>query len=163
MEDLVYKKNANGQWLVLPEEKKKAVNDFLESAERYESTLELTADTAEVYVEKVKPESTSVDGAKAILRAIADQFEEKKKVIAVSLQKINEKISIMKDMISELDPERFQHRIESIQATIDKFNPHIERFNALINQIDENKRLELEKAKDVIMKGHRKFYFDNLH
>jgi hypothetical protein len=162
LEELVYKKNTAGQWLVLPEEKKKAISDFLEGAERYEGTLGLVGDTAEFYVEKVKPEMVSVEGAKAALRSISDQFDEKKKIVSAALQKIEEKVSIMNGIISELDPDRFQHRIESIQVTIDKFKPHIERFNSLIIQIDERKKEELEKAKNTIMKGHRKFYFENL-
>ena len=162
MEELIHKKNANGQWLVLPEERKKAISDFLDATIRYEATLGFVGDTAEFYVEKVKPDLISVDGAKAALRAIAEQFDEKKKMVVTALQKIDDKILAMKDIIAELDPDRFQHRIESIQAIIDTFNPHIERFNASIVQIDERKKLELENAKDAIMKQHRKFYFDNL-
>lgn len=162
MEELVYKKNPAGQWLVLPEEKKKAINDFLEGAQRYEGTLGVVGDTAEFYVEKVKPEMSSVEGAKAALRAISDQFEEKKKIVAAAIQKIDEKVSIMNGIIAELDPDRFQHRIESIQVVIDKFKPHSERFKAMMNEIEERKKEELEKAKNTMMKGHRKFYFDNL-
>jgi hypothetical protein len=50
-----------------------------------------------------------------------------------------------------------------MEDVITKFSPHLQRFNELIVQIEERKKIRLEEAKAIIMKGHRKYYFENLH
>jgi len=163
MVEEMHKKNDAGQWLALPESEKKAMERFVEDATEYELSLRLVGDTAEFIVDNIKPDAVSVEGAKASLRAIADQFTEKKKTITDTIDKINQKIAVLEDMISKLDAERFAHRIEAIQTVISKFGPHLKRFQDLTVQIEERKKIRLEEAKAIIMKGHRKYYFENLH
>jgi hypothetical protein len=159
-------KNEAGQWLVLSDEKKKAMSDFLEEMAKYEVSLHSLVYEAEFFIKNqagmIKPEAVSIERAKYALKALSEHFDEKKRSLEVALERIAKEINVMTGMIAELDGNKFYHRIEKIKEVIDKLKPHTGQFNALVAQLDELKKAKLEEAKVIIMKGHRKGYFDGL-
>lgn len=158
-------KNEAGKFLVLSDKKKKAMSEYLEDMTKYEISLHPTGDSVAFFVEKqmgrIKVKPVPIEMAKATLKALSEQFDDKKRPLEAAIVKIQKEIDTMKDMIAELDENKFSHRIEMINNAIDKFKPHIDRFNELISIIDENKKAKLEQAKAVIMRNHRKDYFED--
>ena len=157
-------KNEAGKFLVLSDKKKKAMSEYLEEMAKYEISLHPLGDSIAFFVDKqmgrIKVKPVPIEAAKITLKALSDQFEDKKKPLETAIEKMQKEIATMNDMIAELDENKFTHRIEMINNAIDKFKPHIDRFKDLISVIDENRKAKLELAKAVIMRNHRKDYFD---
>jgi len=149
---------------VLSDDRKKAIVEHLDKMTGYDSVLrslqESTMSFINRQVEKIKVEPVPVDRAKHSLKVLSDIFEEKKHPLNAAIERINKEISTMVAMISELDEDKFRHRIENMQVIIDKFKAHAEKMNELLETIDEERKKKLEEAKDIIVKGHRKNYLE---
>ncbi|MCL1947658.1 MAG: hypothetical protein FWF51_11015 [Chitinivibrionia bacterium] len=158
-------KNEAGQYLALSDKKKRAMSEYLDNMAKYEISLHPLGDNAKFFVDKqmdkVKVEAVPIEYAKVTLKSLASHFDEKKKPLEIALEKVKKETATMQDMIAELDPRKFAHRIETIQEAIDKFKPHIEQLTILIDALEKSKMEKLAKAKEVIMRGHRKDYFED--
>jgi hypothetical protein len=167
MHEQMKRNSITGRLLVLSDDKKKAISEFLEAAIDYEQTLRAIGDNADLFIavqsEKIKLEPVPVEKAKAVLHSVSNQFEERKKPMIDAIAIIKEKIEILENMVQELDLEKFSHRIEHINETIGKFKPHVVRFESLTAQIEEQRKIKVAEAKEAILRFHRKDYFENLH
>ena len=161
------KRNAAGQWISVTDEIKRELNELLESAIAYEPVVLAAADAADFFLAKMaesktKPEITTIEKAKATLKAVSSSYDEKKTQLEATLERVTAMNTAVKTTISELAPDKFSARIDKFQEIRHKLEAHITRIEKLMTAVEEQKRAKLEEAKAIIMKGHRADYFNKL-
>lgn len=115
-------------------------------------------------IDKIVVNSPSVSAAERQMKGVAAIFNEKKILLQDAIAQIEKVQTSMNGMIEKLTNSNVKSsKVTKLREAVQVLEDHTDPIKTLIEQVDQTKKLELEKLKKRILKAERVKHFKNLH